>query len=49
MKAIIVAAGRVLRMHPITDGIAKCLLKVGKKRDNKEGRGYEDSIFVLCS
>ncbi len=31
MKAIIVAAGRALRMHPISDGIPKCLLKVGKK------------------
>jgi len=31
MKAIIVAAGRALRMHPIADGMPKCLLKVGKK------------------
>ncbi len=31
MKAIIVAAGRALRMHPISDGMPKCLLKVGKR------------------
>lgn len=30
-KAIIVAAGRALRMHPIADGIPKCLLEVGAK------------------
>ena len=36
MKAIIVAAGRALRMHPISDGMPKCLLKVGKKTTSLE-------------
>ena len=53
MKAVIVAAGRALRMHPISDGIPKCLLKVGKRTtilehqlQNLKACGIEKIIIV---
>jgi choline kinase len=53
MKAIIVAAGRALRLHPISDNIPKCLLKVGEnvtilehQLQNLRECGVNDIILV---
>lgn len=53
MKAIIVAAGRALRLHPASDGIPKCLLKVGEDKtilehqlENLKNCGIEDIVIV---
>ena len=53
MKAIIVAAGRALRLHPISDGLPKCLLKVGENTtilehqlSNLRECGIKDIVMV---
>jgi len=45
MKAIIVAAGRALRLYPVCDGIPKCLLKLD---ENTTILDHEISNFNEC-
>lgn len=52
MKAIIIGAGRGKRLMPLTDGLPKCMLKLGDKRvldwilDSLSGSGIRDVVFI---
>lgn len=53
MKAIILAAGASKRLKPLTDGIPKCLIRIGKKPilayqlDAVDAAGIKEAVIVV--
>ena len=53
MKAIILAAGASKRLRPLTDGIPKCLIRIGKKPilayqlDAVDAAGIKEAVIVV--